>query len=196
MPSRALSDPQYRQALNDLVSRDGRSTYLVVYGYGQEWGVDGAQRARQIGIAVVEATKEGSLTPVSVGLAGVGPASRDLQGLVHSDIVLLVAATLALIFLIVAVMLRSPVAAVVVVGTVIVSYASAPGVSVLISRLLFGEPLHWAVAPMAAGHADRPDFPDAVASGSAGTVVLVAAPAQPAARPAVQRGASTASRLS
>ncbi|HWF71109.1 MAG TPA: RND family transporter [Mycobacterium sp.] len=149
LPTRALSDPRYREALNDLVSRDGRSTYLVVYGEGQEWGVDGAQRTRQIQTAVAEATKEGTLTPVSVGLAGVGPATRDLQGLVHGDIVLLVATTLALIFLIVAVMLRSPVAAVVVVGTVIVSYASALGVSVLISRQLFGQPLHWAVAPMA-----------------------------------------------
>ncbi len=149
LPTCALSDPRYRQALNDLVSRDGRSTYLVVYGVGQEWGVDGAQRARQIEAAVAEATKEGTLTPVSVGLAGVGPATRDLQGLVRGDIVLLVTATLVLIFLIVAVMLRSPVAAVVVVGTVIVSYASALGVSVLISRHLLGQPLHWAVAPMA-----------------------------------------------
>ena len=149
LPGRALADPRYRQVLNDLVSRDGRVTYLLVYGDGQEWGVDGAQRARQIESAIAEATKEGTLTPVSVGLAGVGPASRDLQSLVHRDIVLLVAATLALIFLIVAVMLRSPVAAVVVVGTVIASYASALGVSVLLSRFLFGQPLHWAVAPMA-----------------------------------------------
>jgi RND superfamily putative drug exporter len=121
----------------------------VVYGDGEEWGADGAQRARQIQTAIAEATKEGTLTPVSVELAGVGPATRDLQTLVHGDIVLLVAATLALIFLIVAVMLRSPVAAVVVVGTVIVSYAAALGLSVLVSRQLLGQPLHWAVAPMA-----------------------------------------------
>ncbi|HEY1839958.1 MAG TPA: RND family transporter, partial [Mycobacterium sp.] len=149
LPDRALSDPRYRLALNDLVSSDGRVTYLLVYGDGQERGADGAQRARQIHTAVAEATKEGTLTPVSVGLAGVGPATRDLQDLVHSDIVLLVGATLALIFLIVAMMLRSPVAAVAVVGTVIVSYASALGVSVLVSQHLFGQPLHWAVAPMA-----------------------------------------------
>jgi RND superfamily putative drug exporter len=86
---------------------------------------------------------------VSVELVGVGPASRDLQVLVRSDIVLLVAATLVLIFLIVAVMLRSPVAALVVVGTVIVSYASALGVSVLVWQHLLGHPLHWAVAPIA-----------------------------------------------
>jgi RND superfamily putative drug exporter len=149
LPARALSDRRYREALNDLVSRDGRATYLLVYGDGQEWGADGAQRAGQIEAAVREATKEGTLTPVSVGLAGVGPATRDLQALVHGDIVLLVVATLALIFLIVALMLRSPVAASVVVGTVIASYASALGVSALISRHVLGHPLHWAVAPMA-----------------------------------------------
>ncbi|HXS84219.1 MAG TPA: MMPL family transporter, partial [Mycobacterium sp.] len=149
LPDRALSDPRYREALNDLVSRDCRATYLVVYGDGQEWGVDGAQRARQVQAAVAEATKEGTLTPLSVGLAGVGPATRDLQNLVHGDVVLLVGATLALIFLIVSVMLRSPVAAMAVVGTVIVSYASALGVSVLVSQYLLGQPLHWAVAPMA-----------------------------------------------
>ncbi|WIM86344.1 RND family transporter [Candidatus Mycobacterium wuenschmannii] len=149
LPDRALSDPRFRAALNDLVSRDGRVTYLVVYGDGEEWGADGAQRARQIQSAVAEATKEGTVTPTSVGLAGVGPATRDLQGLVHGDVVLLVGATLALIFLIVAMMLRSPVAALAVVGTVIVSFASALGLSVLVSQQLLGKPLHWAVAPMA-----------------------------------------------
>ena len=61
---------------------------------------------------------------------------------------LLVAATLALIFLIVALMLRSPVAGLAVVGTVVVSYASALGVSVLVWQHLLGHDLHWAVAPI------------------------------------------------
>ncbi|HZU47651.1 MAG TPA: RND family transporter, partial [Mycobacterium sp.] len=149
LPSRALSDPRYREALNQLVSRDGRATYLLVYGDRQEWGADGAQRARQIETAVAEATKEGTLTPTAVDLAGVGPVTRDLQVYVRHDIVLLVAATLALIFLIVTIMLRSPVAAAAVVGTVIVSYASALGVSGLIWQQLLGHEMHWAAAPIA-----------------------------------------------
>jgi RND superfamily putative drug exporter len=149
LPSRALSDPRYREALNQLVSRNGRATYLLVYGDRQEWGAEGAQRARQIETAVAEATKEGTLAPTAVDLAGVGPVTRDLQVYVRHDIVLLVAATLALIFLIVAIMLRSPVAAAAVVGTVIVSYASALGVSGLIWQQLLGHELHWAAAPIA-----------------------------------------------
>jgi RND superfamily putative drug exporter len=46
-------------------------------------------------------------------------------------------------------MLRSPVAGLVVVGTVVASYASALGASVLIWQYLLHQPLHWAVAPIA-----------------------------------------------
>ncbi|WP_319449251.1 MULTISPECIES: RND family transporter [unclassified Mycobacterium] len=148
LPERALTDPRFQGALRNLMSADGRATYLLVYGDGQEWGVDGAARARQLDTAITEATKEGTLTPTGVELAGVGPATRDLQEFVRGDIVLLVGATLALIFLIVAVMLRSPVAGLAVVGTVVVSYASALGVSVLVWQHLLGHELHWAVAPI------------------------------------------------
>ena len=60
-----------------------------------------------------------------------------------------IAITLVLIFAFVVVMLASPVAALAVVGTVIVSYVSALGISVLIWQHLLDRPLHWAVAPMA-----------------------------------------------
>ena len=148
LPTRALADPRYSQVLRALISPDGRTALFLVYGVGEEWGADGAQRAELIDAAVREVTKEGTLTPVSAQLAGVGPATRDLQVLVRGDVVLLVLATLVLIFAIVAVMLRSPVAALVVVGTVMVSYASALGVGVLLWQDLLGRPLHWAAAPI------------------------------------------------
>jgi putative drug exporter of the RND superfamily len=148
MPQRALSDPTLRAALDQLMSEDGRATYLLVFGDGHEWSGDGAQRATQIGTAVREATKEGTLTPTAVHLTGVGPATADLQRLVDGDLTLLVVATLALIFLIVALLLRSPVAGIVVVGTVALSYASALGASVIIWQHLLDHDLHWAVAPI------------------------------------------------
>jgi RND superfamily putative drug exporter len=148
MPQRALEDPRLRAALDRLVSPDGRSTYLLIYGDGHEWGDDGAHRARQIETAVHEATKEGTLTPTSVYLAGVGPATLDLQNLVYRDLEMLMAITLLLIFLIVALMLRSPIAGIVVVGTVTVSYASALGASILIWQHLLHHELHWAVVPI------------------------------------------------
>ncbi|CDO86227.1 hypothetical protein AWC29_29720 [Mycobacterium triplex] len=149
LPQRALSDPQYVSVLRQLVSTNGRATYFLVYGDDQEWGVDGAKRAEQVRSAIKEATKEGTLTPTGVYLAGVGPVTTDLQRFVARDLALLVGAALALIFVIIMVMLRSPVAGLVVVGTVVASYASALGVSVLIWQDLLHRDLHWAVAPIA-----------------------------------------------
>lgn len=148
MPRRALSDPVLQAALNMLMSDDGRATYLLVYGDGHEWSGDGAHRAAQIETAVREATKEGTLKPTAVHLTGVGPATVDLQRQVDRDTALLMTVTLVLIFLIVALMLRSPVAGVVVIGTVALSYASALGVSALIWQHLLHHDLHWAVAPI------------------------------------------------
>lgn len=148
-PWKALADPRMRHVLETLASADGRATILIVYGEGREWSTDGAQRAREIDAAVHGATKEGTLTPTAVGLAGVGPATRDLQFLVHKDTILLVAATLAVVFTVVALMLASPIAGLVVVGTVAVSYASALGASVLIWQHLLGRELHWSVPPIA-----------------------------------------------
>ncbi|OBI37820.1 RND family transporter [Mycobacterium colombiense] len=149
MPQRALTDPRYTTALSHLISENGRAAYLLVYGDGSEWGADGAKRADQVGAAIKEATKEGTLTPTEVDLAGVGPVTADLQRFVAGDTELLVGAALALIFLIVTAMLRSPVAGLVVVGTVVTSYASAIGASVLIWQHLLHHDLHWAVAPIA-----------------------------------------------
>lgn len=149
LPQRALSDPRYLEVLRNLVSKDGRATYLLVYGDGAEWGPDGAARADHVRDAVHEATKEGTLTPTGVDLAGVGPVTADLQRFVTGDTELLVAAALILIFIIVTVMLRSPVAGLVVVGTVVASYASALGISVLIWQHLLGHNLHWAVPAIA-----------------------------------------------
>ncbi|MCV7103635.1 MMPL/RND family transporter [Mycobacterium palustre] len=149
LPQRAFTDPRYVEVLRQLTSADGRATYLLVYGDGQEWGVDGARRTDQVRLAVREATKEGTLSPTGVDLAGVGPVTADLQRLVARDNALLVGAALALIFLIVTAMLRSPVAGLAVVGTVAASYASALGSSVLIWQHLFGHNLHWSVAPIA-----------------------------------------------
>ncbi|MCW2660972.1 MAG: family transporter [Mycobacterium sp.] len=149
LPQRALSDPRYVDVLHQLISADGRAIYLLVYGDGNEWGAEGAGRADQVRTAIREATKEGTLTPMGVDLAGVGPVTADLQRFVARDSALLVGAALVLIFMIVTAMLRSPVAGLVVVGTVAASYASALGTSALIWQRLLHHDLHWAVAPIA-----------------------------------------------
>jgi RND superfamily putative drug exporter len=145
LPQRTFDDPRFQTIIPLLFSADGRATRLLVYGDGRAWSTDGARRAGDIEVAVHEATKEGTLNGSAVYLSGVGSATRDLQAYVNQDFLRLAIVALTLIFLIVALMLRSPVAGVIVVATVIASYASALGASALIWRYVAGHELHFAV---------------------------------------------------
>jgi RND superfamily putative drug exporter len=42
LPQRALTDPRLQTALDKLISKDGRATYLLIYGDAHEWSGDGA----------------------------------------------------------------------------------------------------------------------------------------------------------
>jgi RND superfamily putative drug exporter len=57
LPQRALADPRLQTALDKLISKDGRATYLLIYGDAHESSGDGAERSREIQTAVREATK-------------------------------------------------------------------------------------------------------------------------------------------
>lgn len=146
---RAWHDPRFQRAAGLYFAPDGRSTRLLVYGDGKVFGTDGALRSPEILAAVREATKEGTLVRNTVYVTGFGTGTAELRGYVSDDFLLLAGVALALVFLIILIMLRSPVAAAVVIGTVVVSYASALGVSTFIWQYLLGKDLHWAVPSIA-----------------------------------------------
>jgi RND superfamily putative drug exporter len=138
-----------RPVQGQFFSPNGYATRLFVYGNGNEWGTDGAKRATLIAGAIAEATRDGTIKPTGIQLTGVGPATRDLQSFVGGDLTLMVLIALAVIFAMAAMLLRSPVAGLVLVGTVGTSYICALGASVMIYQHLFGFNLHWSVAPIA-----------------------------------------------
>ncbi|WP_322857275.1 RND family transporter [Mycobacterium shigaense] len=149
VPNRALSDRRYAEVFKLFGSPDGKAMRLLVYSEGEAFGADGARIAAEIHTAAHEATKEGTLTNNEVLTTGVGSAVRDLQADVRHDFILLASVSLLFILSVVLVMLRSLVAAVAVVTTVAMSFASALGLSVLFWTLLLGRELHWAVPPIA-----------------------------------------------
>ncbi|MUM16240.1 RND family transporter [Mycobacterium sp. CBMA271] len=149
LPQRAWQDPRFQRAAGLYFAPDGRSTRMLVFGDGKVFGADGAHRSPQITLAVSEATKEGTLAGSTMNIAGFGTGTAELRGYVSDDFLLLAAVALGLVFLIVLVMLRSPVAAAVVIGTVVASYASALGITTLIWHDLLGHDLHWSVPSIA-----------------------------------------------
>ncbi|MEV0358071.1 RND family transporter [Nocardia sp. NPDC050697] len=149
LPQQAWSDPRFQRAAQLYFSPDGRSARLMVFGEGKMFGADGAERAAEILLAVHEATKEGTLAGSTANTTGFGTGTAELREFVIDDFLLLAIAALAMVFLIVLVMLRSPIAAAVVIGTVVLSYISAIGISTVIWQDLIGKDLHWPVPTIA-----------------------------------------------
>ena len=128
-----------------FVSPDGRSARFLVFGDGEAFGDAGIHRSEAIRSAVDNALKGGRLQSSSVSIGGAGPAFEDLQRLVDADFQMMAIVMLSMVFAILLVMLRSPVAAVVVLGTVCLSYCAALGVAVFVWQAMFDTPIHWSV---------------------------------------------------
>ncbi|OFB42564.1 hypothetical protein BA059_04970 [Mycolicibacterium sp. (ex Dasyatis americana)] len=143
MPPEVFSDARFQRAVDLLISPDGHSTRLIVYGRGDAFGDEGMQLVDKMRAAVSSAVKGGTLAGSTVSVGGAGAAVQDLRDLMWGDLSLMVLTTLGMVFLIVAFTLRSPAAGAVVVATVVLSYGAALGLSVLIWQHIFGVEIHW-----------------------------------------------------
>lgn len=148
LPQEALKDPRFHRAVQLLFSSDGRATRLLVFGSGEVFGSAGAALSEQIRATVVQSTKDGILSGSAISVAGVGSVVHDLQVAVEHDFAVLAVASLILVLVIVTMLLRAPIAGVVVVITVALSYVSALAASSVFWQVCFGSDLHWAVPPI------------------------------------------------
>ncbi|MDM2420311.1 RND family transporter [Mycobacteroides abscessus] len=149
LPQRAWQDPDFARAAKIFFSGDGKAARFYVFEDGEVFGSEGADRAPHIANAVHEATKEGSLVHHTISHAGYGVGTGEMREFVAQDRKLVVVVSVTMIFLIMLVMLRSPVAATVVIGTVVLSYLSAVGITTLIWQDLVGKEMHWSVPAIA-----------------------------------------------
>ena len=72
-----------------------------------------------------------------------------LRTIEERDIRFIIAATLIVVLLTLMVLLRSVIAPLYLVGSVVLSYFAAIGIGVLTFQFLLGQELHWSVAPLA-----------------------------------------------
>ena len=98
--------------------------------------------------SAADAIKGTPLEGASIYLGGSAAMYNDMQIGADYDLMIVAAAALILIFIIMLVLTRAVVASAVIVGTVVLSLASAFGLSVLLWQHIVGIPLHWMVLPM------------------------------------------------
>lgn len=145
LPESALADPRVQKSFAWFIAPDGHAARFLVFGDGETFGDDGIHRTEAIAYAVQKALKGGRLQGSTVSLTGAGASVKDLESLVAVDFRQMAIITLSLVYLILLVMLRSPVAAAAVLGTVCLSYCAALGVAVFVWQVVLDTPIHWVV---------------------------------------------------
>ncbi|MDH6244443.1 MMPL family transporter [Mycobacterium sp. OTB74] len=148
LPPEAFTTADFQRGLKLFMSPDGHAVRFTIIHQGDPLTQEGTARIEQLKIAAADAIKGTPLEGASIYLGGSAAMYNDMQLGANYDLMIVAAAALILIFIIMLLLTRAVVASAVIVGTVVLSLASAFGLSVLLWQHIVGIPLHWMVLPM------------------------------------------------
>jgi putative drug exporter of the RND superfamily len=149
MPPEVFKNEDFKRVMDIFLSSDGKAVRILISQKGDPASTEGISRVDQIRSAAEEALKGTPLEDSKVYLTGTAAMTKDIVEGSAYDLMIAVVAAICLIFIVMLVMTRSFVAALVIVGSVLVSLGAAFGVSVFVWQFVVGVQIHWAVLVMA-----------------------------------------------
>ncbi len=148
LPPEVFENEDFKKAMNSFMSPDGKAARFIVSHRGPPATPEGIARVDQIRSAAEESLKGTPLDSASVYMAGAASTAKDWKDGSINDLLLAGVAAICLVFIIMLLITRSFVAALVIVGTVVLSLGASFGVSVLVWQYILGIHLHWMVLAM------------------------------------------------
>ncbi|MEQ6899984.1 MMPL family transporter [Nocardioides sp. YIM 152588] len=145
LPPAALKNKRFAAARGLFLSEDGRTARYVVLGSTDAFESAASARIPVIRDSVVESLSDTRLASADVSMAGMAATNADLADYAGRDMRLIGTGALIAVFLVLLVLLRGLVAAVLLMSTVVLSFAAAMGASVLIWQVFLGQQLSWTV---------------------------------------------------
>jgi RND superfamily putative drug exporter len=149
LPPAALDDPRLTAASGLFLSSDGRTARLVVLGGTDSFGHAASERSVEVREAALDGLRDTRLAGSDVSVTGMAGINHDLEEFATSDFTLVAGVALVAVFLILLWLLRSLVAATFLLASVVLSYAAAVGLGVLVWQVLLDRPLDWSVPTIA-----------------------------------------------
>jgi RND superfamily putative drug exporter len=134
--------------MKQFVSPDGKAVRLIISHQGDPASPEGISHIAEIKNAAFEAIKGTPLETSKIYLGGTAATYKDMQEGSNYDIVIAAISALCLIFAIMLIITRAVIAALVIVGTVVLSLAASFGLSVLLWQHVIGLDLHWMILGM------------------------------------------------
>jgi RND superfamily putative drug exporter len=148
LPPNVFQNPDFQRAMSSFVSPDGKAARFIISHRGDPATPEGIARINPIRTAAEEALKTTPLENANISIAGAASTYKDFSDGSKYDLWIALVGALCLIFVIMLALTRSFVAALVIVGTVVLSLGASFGLSVLVWQYILGIKLHWMVLPM------------------------------------------------
>ena len=148
LPPEVFENADFQKAMDSFISPDGKSVRFIISHNGDPQSAEGIARVQQIRTAAEESLKGTPLASGKIFIAGGAATAKDWHDGSKYDLWIAGIAAIGLVFLIMLFITRSCVAALVIVGTVVLSLGASFGISVLLWQYILGIHLHWMVLAM------------------------------------------------
>ncbi|MCX6482026.1 MAG: RND family transporter [Mycobacterium sp.] len=148
LPPEVFQNPDFQRAMASYLSPDGKAARFIISHKGDPATPEGIARIDPIRIAAEEALKSTPLASAKIYIGGTAATFKDFRDGSDYDLLIAGIGALCLIFIIMLLLIRSLVAALVIVGTVALSLGASFGLSLLLWQHMLGIKLHWIVLPM------------------------------------------------
>ncbi|GAC56787.1 hypothetical protein GOHSU_13_00090 [Gordonia hirsuta DSM 44140 = NBRC 16056] len=149
LPADAFENQDFSAVARQFIAPDGRAIRYAVQTDVDPYSHAAIELSGRIADVVAESLPNTELSDATTYIAGFPAINTDLQRLLGSDFRLLAVTTVLIVGLILAVLLRSVVAPIYLVATVILNYTAALGLGVLVFEYLLGQPIFWPVPLLA-----------------------------------------------
>jgi putative drug exporter of the RND superfamily len=147
-PAEVFNNADFKRVMNVFLSPDGKAVRILISQRDDPASPEGIARIDPIRTAAEEALKGTPLEDSKIYLTGNAAIVKDLVDASKYDLMIAGVAALCLIFMIMLTITRSFIAALVIVGTVLLSLGASFGLSVLVWQDMLGIQIHWMVLVM------------------------------------------------
>jgi RND superfamily putative drug exporter len=148
LPPEVFDNPDFKRGLKMFVAPDGKAVRFIISHEGDPATAEGISHINAIKNTAFEAIKGTPLEGSKIYLGGTAATYKDMRDGSNYDLLIAGVASLCLIFIIMLIVTRAVVAALVIVGTVVLSLGASFGLSVLLWQHILGLELHWMILGM------------------------------------------------
>ena len=149
IPSKVLTSDDFKKAAQLFISPDGHSARYIVETKLDPFSTTAMDQVSSILDTARGAQPNTSLSDATISMVGTTAMYSTIRSDYNSDVELIIAVTLAVVFIILVLLLRAVVAPLYLIVSVVLSFLSAMGMGVLFFQVVLGQAIHWSVAATA-----------------------------------------------